>query len=86
MTDWKTVHGDVSPLELDTVSSSYTVYERRNIQTETIEDMDGSTRTGYVYEERTYTRDEWDAMNSPAHKEQMQLLSSIELSVAMLEV
>lgn len=84
MTSWKVVHGDVYPASPDTTSSAYTVYLRRNIQEETIDEMDGSIYTGYVYEEMTYTRQEWEELHSPAQVERMQKLNDIELAVAMI--
>lgn len=83
MTDWKEVRGDVRPELIDKTSSSSTVYERRNIRTETIEEH-GISVTQYVYDERTYTREEYENMTSPATQSIMQAISELELSVAML--
>lgn len=83
MTTWRTVHGDAVPASPDTTSSAYTVYLRRNVQQETIE-IDGETHTGYVYEEMTYSKKEWDELHSPAQVERMQKLNDIELAVAMI--
>ena len=84
MTEWKTVHGDKRPAELDETSSSFVVYERRNIAQETFTDMDGKERTGWVYEEREYTRAEYDMMLSPAIQGVQQALSELQLSVDSL--
>ena len=52
MTDWKTVQGtqENKPLELDTTSSSFCIYRRRNIERITVEDMDGNTSELWQYE------------------------------------
>lgn len=67
MTTWKEVRGDVQPKEIDTTTSGFVVYERRNIRQETVTDpMTGDERTGWVYDEREYTKDEYAQLNSPA--------------------
>lgn len=89
MTDWKTVHDSrpTTPEALDATSSSSTVYERRNIRQETrsvgIGDTD-ATVTEWVYEQREYTREEYDMMRAPAIQSVQQALSGIELAIAML--
>lgn len=68
MTDWyKSACGiDHVPEELDTTSSKTTVYQRRNIEKKvypadpTMEGEDAKEREGYEYEERRFTREEWD--------------------------
>lgn len=84
MTDWKTVRGDQAPALLDTTSSSSTVYERRNVTPETVDMGDTKAAQGYVYEERTYTKAEYEAMTSPAQQAIMQSMSALELQIAML--
>ena len=84
MTTWKTVHGDRQPAVLDTTSSSFVVYERKNIRQETVTDMDGTQRTEWVYEEREYTKDEYNMMLSPAIQGVQQVLSEIQLAVDSL--
>ena len=84
MTNWKTVHGDREPAELDTTSSSFVVYERRSIQQETVQDMDGTERTEWVYEEREYTKDEYAMMLSPAIQGVQQALSELQLAIDSL--
>lgn len=75
------------PPEVDATSSATTVYERRNIQQETVEDtMTGGSVTQWVYEQREYSREEWAAMNSPAMQTIMQAISDMELSVALLSL
>ncbi len=89
MTDWKTVHDSrtTTPEALDATSSSSTVYERRNIRRETVVDGIGDTDatvTEWVYEQREYTREEYDMMRAPAIQSVQQTLSGIELAIAML--
>lgn len=83
MTNWKTVHSDTIPKILDTESSEYVVYERRNIREETVE-HEGETHTGYVYEEREYLKTEYDMMLSPAIQMLQQHMSEIDLAIAEL--
>lgn len=89
MTDWKTVHDSrpTTPEALDATSSSSTVYERRNIRREAVTvgigDTD-TTVTEWVYEQREYTREEYDMMRAPAIQSVQQALSGIELAIAML--
>lgn len=90
MTDWKTVHDSrtTTPEALDATSSSSTVYERRNIRRETVVADIGDTDetvTEWVYEQREYTREEYDMMRAPAIQSVQQTLSSIELAIAMLQ-
>lgn len=90
MTDWKTVHdsAEVQPAAIDTTSSKTTVYERKNIRQEArsvgIGDTD-ATVTEWVYEQREYTREEYDMMRAPAIQGVQQTLSGIELAIAMLQ-
>ena len=90
MTDWKTVHDSakVQPAAIDTTSSETTVYERKNIRQEArsvgIGDTD-ATVTEWVYEQREYTREEYDMMRAPAIQNVQQVLSGIELAIAMLQ-
>ena len=51
---------------------------------ETFTDMDGTERTGWVYEEREYTKAEYDMMLSPAIQGVQQALSELQLSVDSL--
>lgn len=81
MTDWKIVHYQERPSELDTESSPTTVYERRNIVQVTETYMD-SVVEQWECEEREYSADEYAAMTSPATKLIMQTLSALELSIA----
>lgn len=80
MTEWKTVQADHRPDIIDTTSSSYVVYERRNIRE--IEfppefDDEGKpiVRTGYEYEEREYDKNEYANLTSPATTAVMQAVN-----------
>lgn len=90
MTDWKTVHDSrtTTPEALDATSSRSTVYERRNIRREAVVNGIGDTDatvTEWVYEQREYTREEYDMMRAPAIQGVQQTLSGIELAIAMLQ-
>ena len=88
MTDWKEAHSTgAQPSEIDTTSSSTTVYERRNIRQEERSVGTGDTAvtvTEWVCEQREYTREEYDMMRAPAIQSVQQALSNIELAIAML--
>lgn len=90
MTDWKTVHDSRSttPETLDATSSSSTVYERRNIRREAVTVGGGenaATVEQWVYEQREYNQDEYAMMRAPAIQSVQQVLSNIELAIAMLQ-
>ena len=63
MTLWKEVQGSqlVKPLELDTISSQGTVYQRRNIEQITVEN-NGNPITMWQYEERSMTTAEYEEL------------------------
>lgn len=87
MTDWKEVHGtqDEKPAELDTSSSRFTVYERRNIRQEQVTlGPENEQITEWVYDERTYTKEEYNLLTSPAVQALMQSLSAIELNQELM--
>lgn len=89
MTEFKTVHDSrvEEPATIDTTSSETTVYERKNIRQETVthgEGDDAATTTEWVYEQREYTREEYNMMLSPAIQGVQQTLSNIELAIAAL--
>jgi len=89
MTEFKTVHDSrvEEPATIDTTSSETTVYERKNIRQETVthgEGDDAATTTEWVYEQREYTREEYNMMLSPAIQGVQQALSNIELAIAAL--
>ena len=60
MTDWKQVRGTQSekPLEVDSSSSTSTVYLRRNIEEVEVEVSDSKVKM-WQYEERELTREEY---------------------------
>jgi len=64
MTQWHEVRDSrvERPDELDTESSSAVVYERRNIRQEErqAESGEAGTVTEWVYDQREYTREEWN--------------------------
>ena len=85
MSKWKIVHGDSKPLLIDEHSSQFIVYERRNIQQETIEDpTTGEQYIGWVYEEREYTKEEYFQLTNATTQAIMQQLSQLELAIAEL--
>lgn len=89
MSDWKQVmdSSPVEPSKWDTTSSPTTVYERRDIQqTTTHDDMSDTDSTYWTYEQRTYTRAEYNEMMSPAIQGVQQAISALELAIAGLEV
>lgn len=66
MSEWQKVYGSQSerPSELDTTSSAFFVYQRRNIERITLEDEETGTVDMWQYEERKLTKDEYAAMLS----------------------
>ena len=87
MTDWKTVHDSRAekPPVIDMTTSETTVYERKNIRQETATGpMEGDPVTEWVYEQREYTRAEYDMLVSPAIQGVQCALSEIELAIAGL--
>ena len=82
MKTWYKVHDSrtTRPSELDATSSATTVYERRNIRQETRTDPtsgDAAEVTEWVYEQREYTREEWNAMNSPATRAILEAVTGV---------
>ena len=88
-TSWKTVTGDVKPLEVDKVTSSFVVYEHRNIEQIEVKDdpsdPESATHTQWRYEERETPVEEYNQLHSPTTQKIMQTLSNLELQIAMLE-
>lgn len=84
MTEFITVHDGRAekPESIDTSSSSFVVYERKNIRQETTE-IDGGSITEWVYEQREYTKEEYTMMLSPAVQGIQRTLSELELAIAM---
>ncbi|MCM1217873.1 MAG: hypothetical protein NC548_25575 [Lachnospiraceae bacterium] len=90
MTSWQKVRSSAieRPLELDTTSGKQVVYERKNIHQEEFEmDMGDSneTITEWVYDERTYTREEYDNLNSATTQLLMQNISDMAVDLAILK-
>lgn len=85
MTDWRTVHGAEKPSELDLVSSSFVVYERKDIREEEVSMDDGETKSKqWVYEEREMSKDEYALVSSSFIKDMMRSISDLEAEVALL--
>lgn len=87
--EWHEVIGDNEPAELDMTSSPTTVYQRRNIQQDVIENTGpdgGTTAVGcWRYEERELTPEEYSATKTT--EQIMQAVSDVEvnLTMAMIE-
>lgn len=64
MTDWKKVQGSQveKPSEFDTTTSSAMIYQRRNIERITIENVDGTTSELWEYDERTMSSEEYNTV------------------------
>jgi len=87
MIDWKVVRStsQVKPAELDITSSSFYVYERRNIHQEEFNDnMNDEPITEWVFEERCYTKDEYSTLNSPTTQLLMQHIADLEVEIYTL--
>lgn len=70
----------VFPMELDI--SSDTVYIRENIKVETRKNMDGTTLDFYVYDEKQYTKQEYETMlinQNKADIDYLAIMGGIEL-------
>lgn len=63
MTEWQLVYGSQKhkPSELDTASSNFFVYQRRNIERVSLNDEHGQYEM-WQYEERKLTKDEYAEM------------------------
>ena len=82
--EWKTVYCgyDNKPAELDTTSSSTTVYERRNFEEVVIKSpsLDGEEEKEikqWKYEERTYPKSQYELIQAVAEKIQLKQESEI---------
>ena len=64
MTEWQKVYGSQSekPSALDTNSSAFFVYQRKNIERVTSTDEQGSSYEMWEYDERKLTKDEYAKM------------------------
>lgn len=70
------------PVEIDLESSRTTVFVRTNIQAQQRQDMDGSTRTVYTYDESQYTREEYAELQTAktrADVDYLAIMTGVEL-------
>ena len=89
MTDWKKVYSDIKPELLDTTSSQSVVYERKDLHQEEVPnpfDEEAEPRQQWVYDEREYSKDEYEALHSPAFEMLMQNLSEVEVNLISLSL
>lgn len=87
MSDWKKVWDsrEEEPELIEVVKNSNTVYERRNIQKETVEDpTTGTETTFWTYEQKETDLDTFNQMTSPATQGIMQAISDVEMAIAIL--
>lgn len=80
MTEWRKVHDSRPdrPPEVDATSSQYTVYIRKNIEQETVEFETGDEPqqiTQWVYDQMTYTQEEYALLNGPQTASLMQAVN-----------
>ena len=82
MTDWEKAccNGNDKPAPLDTTSSAYFVYQRRNIQLVTFT-YDDKTFEAWAYEERKLTKDEYSRMREAELEDE---LTQTQLALAEL--
>lgn len=79
--EWYKAEGNTMPAEVDLNSSPTTVYFRRNIHEEQ-RDIDGETRTVYVYEEATMPKSEYashQAYTNQANIDFIAMMTDVEL-------
>lgn len=84
MTEWQKVKGsqEEPPLELDTTSSEYFVYQRRNIQRINYTDeTNGNVYELWEYEERKLTREEYVTLRANKLEEEL-----TQTQIAMTEL
>ena len=89
MTDWKKVQGSQveRPQEWDTTTSAVVVYQRKNIERITVEDMDGKTAELWQYDERGMSRDEYAVIRAEAQQEQIdQIRADVDFISAMADI
>ena len=89
MTDWKKVQGSQveRPQEWDTTTSAVVVYQRKNIERITVEDMDGKTVELWQYDEREMSRDEYAVIRAEAQQEQIdQIRADVDYISAVAEI
>ena len=89
MTDWKKVQGSQieRPQEWDTTTSKVVVYQRKNIERITVEDMDGKTAELWQYDEREMSYDEYAVIRAEAQQEQIdQIRADVDYISAVAEI
>lgn len=86
MTDWKKVYSNTKPELLDTVSSQSVVYERKDLHQEKVPNSFDEEAEQWVYDEREYSKDEYEALHSPAFEMLMQNLSEVEVNLISLSL
>lgn len=89
MTDWKKVQGSQveRPQEWDTTTSAVVVYQRKNIERITVEDMDGKTAELWQYDEREMSYDEYAVIRAEAQQEQIdQIRADVDYISAVAEI
>lgn len=79
---WQKSESSIKPLEVDSESSSFYVYLRRNIfEKVVVDEVSGEERTFYEYEERKILKSEYDA-----YLEQEQLRADLAYMSMMVGV
>lgn len=87
MQNWITVQCTEKPAETDTTSSPTTVYQRKGFKQVQVPDpFGGESTTLWEYQERQYSRAEWDNLNSLATQTVMQAISDLQVDVALMGV
>ena len=89
MTDWKKVQGSQveRPQEWDTTTSAVVVYQRKNIERITVEDMDGKTAELWQHDEREMSYDEYAVIRAEAQQEQIdQIRADVDYISAVAEI
>ena len=66
------------PDEVDTISSPTTVYIRKNIRQETVQDVDGSEFTVWKYDEAKVSRQEFEAYRAEKQEADIAYLYMME--------
>ncbi len=89
MTDWRVVNGsqETEPQEFDTETSGVIVYQRRNIERITTENLDGTSTELWQYEEREMTREEYAVVRAEVQQNQIdQIRADVDYLSAMSEI
>ena len=89
MTDWKKVQGSQAekPAEFDTTTSEVVVYQHKNIERITVENMDGTTAELWEYDEREMSHEEYNTIRIGLMQAEVAVNSAAidELVIAALE-